>query len=162
MAHPVVFSESRKMCHKRSIVLSQVDVSFSADSVSTNCLAIHLEEGPDVVSSLLGPSYLFGPLAQEPSSRDSLLPAVQQADDEDQRMPPTCNLVHFDQLDFASLLTARKTYVCPLCPKEMRDKFCLKRHYMIHTGEKPYVCPHCPYKGNRKEELKLHIWRHHR
>ena len=50
---------------------------------------------------------------------------------------------------------------CPLCLKRFKDKYKMKRHYVIHTGEKPYSCAVCGFKTNRSECLKSHIIARH-
>lgn len=69
--------------------------------------------------------------------------------------------VPFDQLDFGELMTARKSFICPVCRLDCSDKGQLRRHYMIHTGEKPFACPYCPMRCVRKINLRYHIARVH-
>ncbi|XP_018023152.1 protein tramtrack, beta isoform isoform X24 [Hyalella azteca] len=73
----------------------------------------------------------------------------------------TCGIVPLEQLNFGDLITPLKTYKCPVCTRESRDKFDFKKHYVTHTGDKPYSCPFCTYAGARKDSLINHIFFRH-
>lgn len=64
--------------------------------------------------------------------------------------------VPFADLDLESLLTSRRTYLCPLCPKECVDRSTFKKHYTCHSGEKPFGCPICSYRTNIVSNLYKH------
>lgn len=110
-------------------------------------------------STTLFPSKPSSNSQQQPDELD-VKPELLLRAPADDHVPPD-GIVPFSQLNFEELLTPNKMYLCPICMKEMRDKFYLRRHYMIHTGEKPFACSFCQYRGKRKEELHYHIIRKH-
>lgn len=78
------------------------------------------------------------------------------------RQSPTTQMAHsdtlpFSALNFADVITSMKTYLCPVCLKESKDKEDFRRHYMTHTGEKPFHCPYCPYRACHKSNLTKHV-----
>lgn len=96
---------------------------------------------------------IFQPVAQGPISCVSL---GSQVDSSLSKVTP------YDNLDMTRILTEVKNYKCPVCSRELADRYMFRRHYMIHTGEKPYVCPICPYRSIQKGDLKFHMIRKHR
>lgn len=54
-----------------------------------------------------------------------------------------------------------RTYVCYLCGKVFGQRFCLKRHFRIHSGIRPANCEICGLSfiqaGNKNKHLKTHF-----
>ncbi|ELU08264.1 hypothetical protein CAPTEDRAFT_189169 [Capitella teleta] len=77
-----------------------------------------------------------------------------------QPLPPPQS-VHDDLA--SALLVPGLNHVCPLpnCRKAFRNRDCLKKHFMIHTGVKPFKCPQCPYMARQKHHLNHHVNRIH-
>ena len=71
------------------------------------------------------------------------------------------NVTPFAELNMAEVMTSNRTFQCPVCGRQLADKYMFRRHYMIHTGEKPYACPACPYRTIQKGDLKFHLIRKH-
>ena len=46
---------------------------------------------------------------------------------------------------------------CDVCFENFRDKYNLKRHYVVHTREKPYTCSLCDGRFTQISSLKQHI-----
>ena len=46
---------------------------------------------------------------------------------------------------------------CDVCFENFRDKYNLKRHYVVHTREKPYACSLCDGRFTQISSLKQHI-----
>lgn len=68
------------------------------------------------------------------------------------------NVPTFSSLVLSQLITDNKTYVCPVCQKEIADLSSFKKHYTAHSGEKDYQCPACSYRTNNMS----HLYRHSR
>ena len=56
-----------------------------------------------------------------------------------------------------NFVQATGRHQCEICFKGFRDKYVLKRHYVVHTKEKPYVCEICNRGYSQHDRLKIHI-----
>ncbi|KAF2363564.1 Zinc finger C2H2-type, partial [Trinorchestia longiramus] len=62
----------------------------------------------------------------------------------------------YSSLNLSELVTDKRTYLCPLCPKEIVDVSSFKKHYTGHSGEKEFSCPACSYRTNQVSNLYRH------
>ena len=46
---------------------------------------------------------------------------------------------------------------CDVCFENFRDRYNLKRHYVVHTREKPYACSLCDGRFTQISSLKQHV-----
>ena len=56
-----------------------------------------------------------------------------------------------------NFVQATGRHQCEICFKGFRDKYVLKRHYVVHTKEKPYVCEICNRGFSQHDTMKIHI-----
>ena len=55
----------------------------------------------------------------------------------------------------------RGWFICPYCPRSMKQSSNLRTHVMIHTGEKPWKCKYCDERFTQAGDRGLHMRRYH-
>ena len=50
---------------------------------------------------------------------------------------------------------------CHICGKQLRDKYKLKYHMMVHTDKRNFKCGYCPAQFKGRENLRKHVTKVH-
>lgn len=51
--------------------------------------------------------------------------------------------------------------VCPICSRQLGQKYILKQHLFMHTNEKPFKCSFCPELFMKRIQMRIHMRREH-
>ena len=52
-------------------------------------------------------------------------------------------------------------FIIQICGKQLRDKYKLKYHMMVHTDKKHFKCCACPAQFKGRENLRKHVAKFH-
>ncbi|XP_062542929.1 zinc finger protein 184-like [Armigeres subalbatus] len=69
---------------------------------------------------------------------------------------------NYDLLDHDRFIHQRLPgTTCKLCGKHFRNRACLRKHHLVHTGDRPYNCPHCDAVFRNSTSVVRHVAHNH-